>query len=325
MAQQPITGAVGAAIDDLPDMWDGFLRKVRHGLGITAFGANVMNLPPDYETVAHDESHSGQQELYVGLRGSGWIVTPRRRALDARPRARRRGRATDLAHAGQRTGGPARAHHRLETRRLRGAGVARRRRRGMNGRDAVDRIEHAGGPASRLPPAARPRRRVRRVVRGQRRARGPHDGSPPHRWADRRPRRASPTGCRDPAADDRRPEIRGMAVRFVVDGKAAHDLVAATVRAFPTRNAAGLRGDRRAAPRGGWRAGRAAGAPSARPLPGPSTPRRWAACARRSGRASRRASRRRATTACTRSSSSRRTDAARRSATASCPSWASRR
>ena len=71
---EPLTGAKGAAIDDLPDMWDGFLRKVRHGFGITAFGANVMNLPPDYETVAHDESGSGQQELYVGLRGSGWVL-----------------------------------------------------------------------------------------------------------------------------------------------------------------------------------------------------------------------------------------------------------
>ena len=71
---QPLTGAAGAAIDDLPDLWDGFLRKVRHGLGVTAFGANVMNLPPDYETDAHDETGTGQEELYVGLRGSGWVV-----------------------------------------------------------------------------------------------------------------------------------------------------------------------------------------------------------------------------------------------------------
>jgi hypothetical protein len=69
-----LTGASGAAIDDLPDLWDGFLRKVRHGLGITAFGANVMNLPPDYSTKSHDESQSGQEELYVGLRGAGWVV-----------------------------------------------------------------------------------------------------------------------------------------------------------------------------------------------------------------------------------------------------------
>jgi uncharacterized cupin superfamily protein len=66
--------ASGSAIDDLPDMWDGFMRMVRPGLGISAFGANIMNLPPDYSTRAHDETHSGQEELYVGLAGAGWIV-----------------------------------------------------------------------------------------------------------------------------------------------------------------------------------------------------------------------------------------------------------
>ena len=66
--------ASGSAIDDLPDMWDGFMRMVRPGLGITAFGANIMNLPPDDATRAHDESGSGQEELYVCLSGAGWIV-----------------------------------------------------------------------------------------------------------------------------------------------------------------------------------------------------------------------------------------------------------
>jgi hypothetical protein len=66
--------ASGSAIDDLPDMWDGFMRLVRPGLGISAFGANIMNLPPDYATRAHDESGSGREELYVGLAGAGWIV-----------------------------------------------------------------------------------------------------------------------------------------------------------------------------------------------------------------------------------------------------------
>jgi uncharacterized cupin superfamily protein len=66
--------ASGSAIDDLPDMWDGFMRMVRPGLGISAFGANIMNLPPDYATRAHDESGSGQEELYVCLSGAGWIV-----------------------------------------------------------------------------------------------------------------------------------------------------------------------------------------------------------------------------------------------------------
>jgi hypothetical protein len=66
--------ASGSSIDALPDMWDGFMRMVRPGLGITAFGANIMNLPPDYTTRSHDESKSGQEELYVRLAGAGWIV-----------------------------------------------------------------------------------------------------------------------------------------------------------------------------------------------------------------------------------------------------------
>lgn len=66
--------ARGARIDELPSLWDGFARLVRPGLGLSAFGANVMNLPPDYATKAHDESQSGQEELYVRLAGSGAVV-----------------------------------------------------------------------------------------------------------------------------------------------------------------------------------------------------------------------------------------------------------
>jgi uncharacterized cupin superfamily protein len=66
--------AKGAHIDELPSLWDGFARLVRPGLGLSAFGANVMNLPPDYETKSHDESASGQEELYVRLAGSGTLV-----------------------------------------------------------------------------------------------------------------------------------------------------------------------------------------------------------------------------------------------------------
>ena len=66
--------AVGASLDELPTIWDGFATLVRAGLGITAFGAQIMHLPPDYTTKSHDESDSGQQELYVGLAGSGAVV-----------------------------------------------------------------------------------------------------------------------------------------------------------------------------------------------------------------------------------------------------------
>jgi hypothetical protein len=61
------------SIDELPTLWDGFAKLVRAGLDITAFGANIMDLPADYSTTSHDESESGQQELYVALRGSGSV------------------------------------------------------------------------------------------------------------------------------------------------------------------------------------------------------------------------------------------------------------
>lgn len=67
------TGYSAKGIDELPTLWDGFATLVRAGLGITAFGANIMDLPPDYSTTAHDESASGQEELYVALRGAGSV------------------------------------------------------------------------------------------------------------------------------------------------------------------------------------------------------------------------------------------------------------
>jgi len=73
----------GLRYDEMPSLWDGFANLVRPGLGLSAFGANVMNLPPDYETKAHDESESGQEELYVGLAGAGAVVVGEERlALD---------------------------------------------------------------------------------------------------------------------------------------------------------------------------------------------------------------------------------------------------
>jgi mannose-6-phosphate isomerase-like protein (cupin superfamily) len=67
------TSYSGKSIDELPTLWEGFAKLVRAGLDITAFGANIMDLPPDYSTKSHDESESGQQELYVALRGSGSV------------------------------------------------------------------------------------------------------------------------------------------------------------------------------------------------------------------------------------------------------------
>src|SRR5215213_5564877 len=79
-----MSGYSAKSIDELPTLWDGFAKLVRAGLDITAFGANIMDLPPDYSTHSHDESDSGQQELYVALRGAGSVdIDGVRHPLDA--------------------------------------------------------------------------------------------------------------------------------------------------------------------------------------------------------------------------------------------------
>ena len=79
MPTTPDTAIAGSAIDELPQIWDGFAKLVRSGLDIRAFGVQIMDLPPDYTTAAHDESDTGQQELYVALRGGGAVVAGERR------------------------------------------------------------------------------------------------------------------------------------------------------------------------------------------------------------------------------------------------------
>lgn len=62
------------AVEDLPQLWEGMAKLVREGFGISGFGAQIWDLAPDYTTESHNESGSGQQELYVALRGSGAVI-----------------------------------------------------------------------------------------------------------------------------------------------------------------------------------------------------------------------------------------------------------
>lgn len=47
------------------------VKFVRRELGVAAFGINWIELPPDAVGREHDESASGQEEVYVVVRGSG--------------------------------------------------------------------------------------------------------------------------------------------------------------------------------------------------------------------------------------------------------------
>lgn len=53
----------GYAVANLNDLGDGYgFRKIRKELGVTAFGANAIVIPPSYETGSH--LHKEQEELY---------------------------------------------------------------------------------------------------------------------------------------------------------------------------------------------------------------------------------------------------------------------
>lgn len=62
-AEQSITKGEGYAVANLSDLGEGpGFRKIRKELGVTAFGANAIVLPPSYETGRH--YHDEQEELY---------------------------------------------------------------------------------------------------------------------------------------------------------------------------------------------------------------------------------------------------------------------
>jgi uncharacterized cupin superfamily protein len=59
----------GFAVGGLDDLGEGYgFRKVRKGLGVTAFGINAIVMPPGYETGRH--FHDVQEELYFVHRGA---------------------------------------------------------------------------------------------------------------------------------------------------------------------------------------------------------------------------------------------------------------
>jgi quercetin dioxygenase-like cupin family protein len=64
-----VTLGEGYAVGDLDGLGDGpGFRKVRKGLGVTAFGINAIVMPPGLESGFH--YHDEQEELYFVHRGS---------------------------------------------------------------------------------------------------------------------------------------------------------------------------------------------------------------------------------------------------------------
>jgi quercetin dioxygenase-like cupin family protein len=65
---------VGYAFSSVDELGDGVFRKIRQGLGITAFGANAVVLAPGVESRPH--FHDDQDELYFVHRGQARFRLP---------------------------------------------------------------------------------------------------------------------------------------------------------------------------------------------------------------------------------------------------------
>ena len=62
-------------LEDMEASFGGGFRKVRAELGVTAFGVQVLDFPPDVtQYPEHDHAETGQEEVFGVLRGSGRIV-----------------------------------------------------------------------------------------------------------------------------------------------------------------------------------------------------------------------------------------------------------
>jgi hypothetical protein len=89
-------------IDEMETGYGGGFVKARAELGVTAFGFQVIQLPPDFSDYPeHDHSDSGQEEVFLPIAGSGWIdVEGERVDLDTHTMVRVGPAARRKVHAG---------------------------------------------------------------------------------------------------------------------------------------------------------------------------------------------------------------------------------
>jgi mannose-6-phosphate isomerase-like protein (cupin superfamily) len=71
-------------IDEMETAFGGGMRLARAALGVTSFGMQVEEFPPNFDQYPeHSHDEDGQEEVYIVLRGTGEIeVDGERVALD---------------------------------------------------------------------------------------------------------------------------------------------------------------------------------------------------------------------------------------------------
>ncbi|NUR74975.1 MAG: hypothetical protein HOQ28_01655 [Thermoleophilia bacterium] len=84
MSQVATTDVTVAAIDEMEPIHGGLARRARATLGVSAWGMQVLTLPPNWEGYPehnHDETafDPNQEEVYIPLTGSATLVAGEQR------------------------------------------------------------------------------------------------------------------------------------------------------------------------------------------------------------------------------------------------------
>jgi mannose-6-phosphate isomerase-like protein (cupin superfamily) len=78
-----------ASFEEMEPIYDGLARRARATLGVTAFGMQVLNLPPQWDGYPdhhHDATmdDANQEEVYIPIAGSAMLVAGEER-FELRP------------------------------------------------------------------------------------------------------------------------------------------------------------------------------------------------------------------------------------------------
>jgi len=62
-------------VSEMDSVYDGAMVRARASLGVKSFGMQVENLPPNWDGYPeHDEAGSGQEEVFLALKGSARLI-----------------------------------------------------------------------------------------------------------------------------------------------------------------------------------------------------------------------------------------------------------
>ena len=69
-----MSGHTVKRIDEMEAIYGGAFKRARAELGVSAFGMQMIDMPPDANQYPeHDHSEDGQEEVYLALHGRGEI------------------------------------------------------------------------------------------------------------------------------------------------------------------------------------------------------------------------------------------------------------